>query len=81
MEILNQDQEENGSHAVLSLLSMGIKTVPESVIKLKFSEFSKIFMDQLEKFCNTDNQNLLRCVSLFISIYCIHFQHCSGYLL
>lgn len=56
-------ESEDSLGAVLTLLGMGIKSVPENVLKKKFSEASKTFMDLLIRFAESDNQVILRSVS------------------
>lgn len=52
--------------AILSLLSMGIKTVPNEVLRLKFSETSKVLLDILAKYSELENPVILRAVSWFL---------------
>lgn len=60
MTTLQAAETENSIGSILSLLGMGIKTVPENVLKLKFSEVSKVFMDILANFASSSNTVILR---------------------
>lgn len=63
MTTVGVSESEDSLGAVLTLLGMGIKSVPQSVLRLKFSECSKIFMDLLGRFAESDNQVIVRSVS------------------
>ena len=52
--------------AILSLLAMGIKSVPSEVLKVKFSETSKIFLDLMAKYSEVENPVILRTVSTIL---------------
>lgn len=65
METLDAAKEDNELIASVSLLAMGIKTVPEAVLRKKFGDTASLLMDLMKRFANTDNQNVLRSVSNF----------------
>lgn len=45
---------------------MGIKSVPSEVLKVKFSETSKIFLDLMAKYSEVENPVILRTVSAIL---------------
>lgn len=59
------DYKEESVSAMLSLLSMGIKTVPRAVLQLKFADASKILMGLLSKYAQSSNNVIMRSVSLW----------------
>nr|CAD7586449.1 unnamed protein product [Timema genevievae] len=70
MTTLDACETEESITAVMSLLGMGLKKVPENVLKLKFPETSKTFCDLLGKFAETENSVILRsllgCLSVLL---------------
>lgn len=66
----NVDCEEISVTAVLNLLTMVIKTVPQEVLQVKFSQCSKTFMDCLGKFSESENNSVLKsllgCLSVML---------------
>ncbi|XP_058797316.1 RRP12-like protein [Phymastichus coffea] len=56
--------------AILSLLGMGMKTVPKNVLKLQFGQASQIFLKILTKFSSEDNFLIIRhcigCLSILL---------------
>jgi ribosomal RNA-processing protein 12 len=63
MTTLDVCESEESVTAVVMLLGMGIKKVPSEVLKLKYAEMAKIFVNYLGKFAESDNTALLRSVS------------------
>lgn len=63
METLDAAKEDNELIASVSLLGMGIKTVPEAVLRKKFGDTANVLLDLMNRFADTDNQNVLRSVS------------------
>ncbi|XP_069705584.1 RRP12-like protein [Periplaneta americana] len=68
MTTLDVCESEESLTAVLMLLGMGIKKVPASVLKLKYPEMSKSFVDILGKFAETDNAAILRALIGCLSV-------------
>ncbi|XP_045503791.1 RRP12-like protein [Colias croceus] len=70
MQTLKSSEGEESLVATLSLLSMGIKSVPQAVLRKQFSDSAAIFMDILEKNANSENGTLLRsaigCLSVLL---------------
>lgn len=62
METLEATKEEKEVAATLSLLTMVIKSVPQPVLRQKFSETGEIFLQLFEQFAESDQQNVLRSV-------------------
>lgn len=69
METLEATKEENEIIATLSLLTMVIKSVAQPVLRKKFIDTGEIFLQLVEQFADSENQNVLRSVSEFGSIY------------
>lgn len=65
MTTLDVCVSEESVTAIVMLLGMGIKKVPSEVLKLKYPEMSKTFVNYLGKFAESDNTALLRSVSDF----------------
>lgn len=63
METLEAAKEENEMIAILSLLSLGIKSVPQAVLRKKFADCAPLLQNLLEHFAQSENQNVLRSVS------------------
>lgn len=63
MTALETCDSEDSTAAIVSLLAMGIKTVPQEVLRLKFSEISKVFIDLLAKYSQLENAVILKSVS------------------
>lgn len=71
METLEATKEEKEIIAVVSLLVMVIKSVPQPVLRKKFADTGDILLQLLDQFAESENQNVLRSVSdiLLRSIY------------
>ncbi|XP_041971628.1 RRP12-like protein [Aricia agestis] len=69
METLKASEGDESLVATLSLLSMGIKSVPQAVLRKQFSD-STVFTDILEKNAQSENGTLLRsaigCLSVML---------------
>lgn len=63
METLEATKEEKDVIATLSLLVMVIKSVPQPVLRKKFADTGDIFLQLLDQFAESENQNVLRSVS------------------
>ncbi|CAG0882964.1 unnamed protein product [Darwinula stevensoni] len=61
-------ESEDSLMATLSLLSMCISKVPDSVLKLKFSECSKILLELLEKYTSGEPQSILKSVIVCLGV-------------
>ncbi|KAG6795184.1 RRP12-like protein [Apis mellifera caucasica] len=64
MSTLEAIESETSIAATLSLLGMGLKTVPKNVLNIQFGAASKIFLDILVKHATSDEFLILR--------HCIH---------
>lgn len=62
METIEATKQDNEIIAAVSLLSMGIKTVPEAILRKQFSESAEVLLDLMKQYNDTDNQNVLRAV-------------------
>lgn len=63
METLEATKEEKEVIATLSLLTMVIKSVPQPVLRKKFHETGDIFLQLINQFADSENQNVLRSVN------------------
>uniref|UniRef100_W4VRP4 Uncharacterized protein n=1 Tax=Corethrella appendiculata TaxID=1370023 RepID=W4VRP4_9DIPT len=68
METIEATKEENDTIAAISLLSMGIKSVPQAVLRAKFSESGQILLELLERFSDTEKQHVLRIIIGCLSV-------------
>lgn len=60
MVTLKATEGEEGLAATLTLLSMGIKSVPQPVLRKQFSDSATVFTEILEKYESSENGALLR---------------------
>nr|XP_019560986.2 RRP12-like protein [Aedes albopictus] len=68
METIDATKEDNDTVAAVSLLSMGIKSVPEAVLRKKFSETGQSLLGLLERYADSDNQNMVRSIIGCLSV-------------
>ncbi|XP_052739088.1 RRP12-like protein [Bicyclus anynana] len=70
MQTLKASEGDESVMATLSLLSMGIKSVPQAVLRKQFSDCATIFTEILEKNEQSENGTLLRsaigCLSVLL---------------
>lgn len=70
METLKSSEDEQSIVPTLSLLSMGIKAVPQAVLRKQFSDSATVFVDILEKYATSENGSILRsaigCLSVLL---------------
>uniref|UniRef100_A0A182NDX0 Uncharacterized protein n=1 Tax=Anopheles dirus TaxID=7168 RepID=A0A182NDX0_9DIPT len=70
METIEAAKEDNDINAAVSLLTMGIKSVPEAVLRHKFSDTAQTLLALLERYTETDNhtmtRNLIGCISVLL---------------
>uniref|UniRef100_A0A7G3B2B6 Uncharacterized protein n=1 Tax=Lutzomyia longipalpis TaxID=7200 RepID=A0A7G3B2B6_LUTLO len=70
LEVLSNVKEDNQTAAALSLLSMGIKTVPQAVLRKKFSETGELLFNIMQEFMEKENQsvwrNVIGCMSVLL---------------
>ncbi|XP_076301341.1 RRP12-like protein isoform X1 [Lasioglossum baleicum] len=70
MSTLEAIESDTSIAATLSLLGMGLKTVPKNVLNVQFSAASKIFLDILSKHASSEEFLILRhcihCLSLLL---------------
>lgn len=87
METLDAAKEDNEVIASVSLLSMGIKTVPEAVLRRKFGDTANVLIELMKRFADTENQNVLRSVGgfvmlgIFFHLFLISFSRFTGHQL
>ncbi|XP_013142021.1 PREDICTED: RRP12-like protein [Papilio polytes] len=68
IQTLKASEDETSLVATLSLLSMGIKSVPQAVLRKQFSDSATIFIELLEKNAQSDNGTLLRSIIGCLSV-------------
>lgn len=66
METIDASQEETEIFACISLLSMGIKTVPVPVLRKKFSETAGSLMQLMTRYIESENMTVIRHVSSLV---------------
>lgn len=71
MEQLTEAEEKNEDQitAVLSLLNMGIKTVPESVLRSGFNEVSYKLLRILNEFSSAENNGIVKSILGILSVF------------
>ncbi|KAJ8929349.1 hypothetical protein NQ314_017977 [Rhamnusium bicolor] len=57
-----EDKNEDQITAVLSLLNMGVKTVPESVLKLNFDDVTIKMLHILSDYSNSENNTIIKSI-------------------
>lgn len=62
METIENSKEDSDIQAALMLLNMGIKSVPEAVIRKKFNETAGILLDLISRFVESKQFNILRTI-------------------
>ncbi|XP_055540871.1 RRP12-like protein [Wyeomyia smithii] len=68
METIEATKEEKDTVAAVSLLAMGIKSVPEAVLRKKFSECGQILLSLLERYADSENQSIVRSIVGCLSV-------------
>ncbi|XP_026668407.1 RRP12-like protein isoform X2 [Ceratina calcarata] len=70
MSTLEAIEDDTSIAATLSLLGMGLKTVPKNILNAQFGAASKIFLDILAKYATSEDYLILRhcihCLSLLL---------------
>ncbi|XP_059611587.1 RRP12-like protein [Phlebotomus argentipes] len=70
LEVLGTVKEDNHMTAALSLLAMGIKSVPQAVLRKKFSETGELLFNIMHEFAEKEDQsvwrNVLGCMSVLL---------------
>lgn len=67
METIENAQEDSDLHAALMLLNMGIKSVPEAVLRKKFNETAEVFLNLIARFVEKEN-NVIRIIITCLSV-------------
>ncbi|KAG5671610.1 hypothetical protein PVAND_001803 [Polypedilum vanderplanki] len=67
METIENVKEDSDLHAALMLLNMGIKSVPEAVLRKKFNETAEVLLNLIARFAEKDN-NILRIIISCLSV-------------
>lgn len=73
MCMLEKGESEESTVAILSLIAMNIKNVPQNILRAKFSEISKLFVELLEKYSGSADNTIMRAVSMIgfiLIIFC-----------
>ena len=68
MEQIEASTEDNDIIAGVSLLAMGIKSVPVAVLRKRFSETAQTLMSCLQRFMESNNMAIVK----YVSFYCIY---------
>lgn len=65
METIDATTGDKETIAAVNLLSMGIKTVPEGVLRKMFSQTATALLEIMKRYVDdSDNQNVLRAVRI-----------------
>lgn len=69
METIENVKDDNDLHAALMLLNMGIKSVPEVVLRKKFNDSAEILLKLIARFAEKENniiKIILSCLSVIL---------------
>lgn len=66
IETINATREDKEIGCVLTLLGLGIKSVPQAVLRKEFSNTCKVMIELLGRFVDSDNQSVVKNVSCSI---------------
>ena len=80
METIENSKEDSDIQAALMLLNMGIKSVPEAVIRKKFNETARVLLDLIERFVDSQQMNILRTIINCLSVV-LRYQEYSQWKL
>ncbi len=68
METIEAATEDDSLIAAITLLAMGIKSVPEAVLRKKFNESAQILLQNLQKFTESEHKNAIRSILSSLSV-------------
>jgi ribosomal RNA-processing protein 12 len=68
METIENAKENSDIMAAVMLLNMGIKSVPEAVLRKKFNETAGILLDLIARFADAADKNILRTIISCLSV-------------
>lgn len=68
METIENAKEDSDIQAAVMLLNMGIKSVPEAVLRKKFNETAIVLLDLIARFVNSPDKNILRTIISCLSV-------------
>lgn len=68
METIENAKEDSDIKAALMLLNMGIKSVPEAVLRKKFNETASVLLDLISRFIDKSDINILRSIISCLSV-------------
>lgn len=63
-----EERDEHQVTAVLSLINMGIKTVPAGVLRTKFDDTTMKMLHILKDYANSDNNTIIKVVFGILSV-------------
>lgn len=63
-----EERDEHQVTATLSLINMGIKTVPEGVLRAKFEDTTLKMLHILKDYANSDNNTIIKSVFGILSM-------------
>jgi ribosomal RNA-processing protein 12 len=75
MTCLESVENEESLTAIISLLQMVIKRLPPNIIRLKFSDTSKVFVEYLAKYIKGENGLLVRSLTNCIATILQHQEY------
>lgn len=68
METIENAKEDSDIQAAVMLLNMGIKSVPEPVLRKKFNETAGVMLDLIARFVSSSDKNILRTIISCLSV-------------
>ncbi|XP_017466364.1 PREDICTED: RRP12-like protein [Rhagoletis zephyria] len=75
MEQIEASTEDNDIIAGISLLSMGIKSVPAAVLRKRFGETAQTFLSCLQRFMESANQTIVKYIIGCLSVLLCAQEH------
>lgn len=68
METIENVKDDSDIQAALMLLNMGIKSVPEAVLRKKFNETAALLLELIARFVDSSDINILRTIISTLSV-------------
>lgn len=68
METIENAKEDSDIQATVMLLNMGIKSVPEAVLRKKFNETAEVFLNLIARYADSPDKNIVRTIVSCLSV-------------
>lgn len=79
METIENAKEDSDIQAAVMLLNMGIKSVPQVVLRKKFNETASILLELITRFVDATDKNILRSILSSLSVVLRAQEFSSNY--